>query len=343
LPFPPLDFAFPSSLIGRSSSWSDGRPPEATMQHPPIAARRPVSLAPRLKGVRLLVDNAGAPQVDGAVPVMMAVKVSPQASLPGGLSSGASSALVREADGRTVRIKRCGFATRGIGGPVGHVGRIGLMGIAEALQESRMLALFRAQGLATACKPEALDILADPSAPFFEENAYAMVRIAVTSDVRADEWLLRLVTEELAAIGRGDVRMSVAGGERVGLEASGKPVGLEIKGRLLERTESLGRGLGGLMRATHDAGLLRGRGSVWMGNDVVGPDLRLSAIDADGGARSIGEGSLANLRRIEVAEYAAGFADCYSWGQPDWLAELATVLFETFLDGYRAAADFKVG
>ncbi len=313
------------------------------MQHPPVAARRDVGLAPRFKGLRLLVDDGGAPQPDGAVAVAMPVKVTPQPGLPKGLSSGASSALLREADGRTVRIKRCGFATRGIGGPVGHVGRIGLMGIAEALQECRMLAMFRAQGLAAACKPEAIDILADPSVPFFEENAYAMVRIGVTSDVRADEWLLRLVTEELDAGGHEDVRMSVAGNERIGLDAGGKAIGLEVTGRLLERAGALGKGLGGLMRATHDAGLLRGRGSVWMGNDVVGPDLRLSAVDADGGARWIGEGSLAAMRRIEVAEYAAGFADCYSWGQPDWLAELTTVLFETFLDGYRAAADFKVG
>ncbi|MGE3914419.1 MAG: hypothetical protein AB7F78_01870 [Hyphomicrobiaceae bacterium] len=307
------------------------------MQHPPVVARRPVGLAQRWKAVRLAVDGEGVPLAEGAVEVRQLVKVSPAAGLPTGLSSGASSALVQEPDGRVVRIKRCGFATKGVGGPAGQVGRIGFMSLAEALQECRMLATFRAQGLCDACIPEAIDILADRDVPFFKEGAYASVRIRIASDVRADEWLLALIAEELAAAGLPGAALRITRDEIVGLADPPAALAALRRSRAFERTALLGRGLGGLLRAVHDAGLLRGRGSVWMGNDIVGPDLGLSAVDADGGAIS-GTGGWATMRRIEAVEYAAGFADCFSWGQPDWLAEVATLLAEGFWDGYRGAA-----
>lgn len=332
-----LDFAWPAGLLGRSSGWSQSRSAEGTMVHPPITLRRPVGLAPRWRALRIAVGADGRPDTGRLEPSTMLIKLNPGPGLLPGLSSGASSALMRLDSGEVVRIKRCGFATLGVGKRNGYVGRVGLMGVSEALQESRMLATFRAQGLCPACEPLSIELLADPSVPFFHEHACAAVRIRIESDVRADEWLLRLIAEGLRAAGVPGPFLRVAADERVSLVRAQEAAPALATGQIQEQAAQLGRALGGLLRAVHDTGLLRGRGSVWMGNDIVGSDGRLSAVDADGGAQS-GAESLGLMRRIEAAEYAAGFADCFSWGQPDWLAEIATVLTEGFWEGYRAAA-----
>ena len=332
-----LELDWPATLIGRSSGWHPSISPEATMLHPPVTPRRPVSLAPRWRALRLQVDAEGRPDASPPTATRLLVKVSPAAGLLPGLSSGASSALIRDADGSVVRIKRCGFATKGVGGRNGHVGRIGLMGLAEALQESRMLATFRRQGLCPACEPIAIEILADKTAPFFEDGAYGAVRIRVASDTRADEWFLKLLRDTLHKAGLAEPTLQIQAGERISLTQLAEASRAISQSDLDARTFDLGRGLGGLLRAVHDAGLLRGRGSVWMGNDIVGPGGRLSAIDCDGGALADAHAS-STMKGIEAAEYAAGFADCYSWGQPDWLAKLATLLADGFWDGYRAAA-----
>ncbi|MDX2159576.1 MAG: hypothetical protein SFW09_23980 [Hyphomicrobiaceae bacterium] len=336
-----LDHAWPSGLVGRSSGWSERRSPEATMLHPPLAARRPVGLAPRWAALRLPIGEDGKADPERAEPSTLSIKVTPRPGLPEGLSSGASSALLRETDGTVIRVKRCGFATLGVGGRAGHVGRVGLMSIAEALQECRMLAAFRRQGLNDAARPISVDILADPSVPFFEDHAYAAVRLVVTSDVRADEWFLRILEDDLASAGLPPPWLRIIDDERISLRNVAEATVALRCGRAMGRVADLGGALGGLLRATHDAGLFRGRGSVWMGNDVIGADGRLSAIDADGGAMS-GAGSWAVMKRIEATEYAAGFADCFSWGQPDWLAEPATILAEAFWEGYRAGSEPRI-
>lgn len=333
-----FDFAWPEGLIGRSSSWSDKRSPDQTMLHPPVASRREVKLAARWRALRLAVNEDGEVDAARAEPTRLLIKARPDAPDAVGLSSGAASALIRDAAGGVQRLKRCGYAELGVGPRTGFVGRIGMMSIAEALQECRMLATFRAQGLCPACTPESIEILADPTAPFFKPHAFAAVRVRITSDVRADEWFLLILTRALEAAGLAPPFFTIQDDERIALRAVADALPVLEAAQVLERVARLGRGLGGLMRAVHDAGLLRGRGSVWLGNDVVGPDLRLSAVDADGGARPANSAGGGAMPRIEAAEYAAGFADCYSWGQPDWLAEPATVLCEAFWEGYRSAA-----
>ncbi|MFO1151167.1 MAG: hypothetical protein U1E62_22550 [Alsobacter sp.] len=184
--------------------------------------------------------------------------------------------------------------------------------------------------------PRYIDVLADPNAPFFEDNAYATVHIAATSDVRADEFFLAILADELRRGGLPDPVFRVADDERLIPVSVADTLDILHKGDAWHRVSELGHALGGFLRAVHDAGLLRGRGSVWMGNDIVGADGRLSAVDFDGGARDEAK-SATILKRIEAADYAAGFADCYSWGQQDWLAEGATILTETFWEGYRRA------
>lgn len=339
-----LDFAWPTGLIGRASGWSEKRDPFQTIAHPPISMRKDVALVPRWRALRVPVAADGSFDATRCEATDLLIKVSPGGGGRPGLSSGASSALVREPDGQVIRIKRCGFTTRGVGGRAGYVGRIGMMSIAEAVQECRMLAIFRAQGLCPACRPVSLDILADPQAPFFNDHAYAVARIAVTSDVRADEWFLEILKSALEAQGLERPVLEIRNDEQLRLRKPAEGLAALRSAKPYDRVAVLGRGLGGFLRAVHDAGLLRGRGSVWFGNDVVGPDLRLSAIDADGGALVAARGGqgLAARQRIEVAEYAAGFADCFSWGQSDWLAEASTVLCETFWEGYRGAAAANV-
>lgn len=333
----PFDFAFPKAAFGRSSGWGEKRQAAQTIAHPPIVSRREVRLAERWRGMRIALDASGVPNLDQATPTRLLIKAADGEAGRPALSSGASSALLREADGQVTRIKRCGFARNGVGARVGYIGRIGMMGLGEALHEGRMLATFHAQGLCAACRPTAIEIAADPDAPFFKEQACAAVRVAVTSDVRADEWMLIILNRELEQGGVEPPFFVVQGEERVLLRQFGIANAVLQERRSGERMAILGRGLGGLMRAVHDAGYVRGRGSAWFGNDVVGPDLRLSAVDADGGAADAST-SLAVMKRVEVADYAAGFADYFSWGQSDWIAEYATILCEMFWEGYRTAA-----
>ncbi len=334
----PLDFAWPANMYGRSSGWAEKRSPGATIAHPPIVKRTEIQLVPRWKALRVPLTPDGRLDFDQAEPSQIYIKVSnsPLQGRPA-LSSGASSALVREVDGTMTRIKRCGFGTHGVGHRYGFVGRIGMMGISEALSECHMLSRFRAQGLCPACQPISVDILADHSVPFFGEHASGVARVRVTSDVRADEWFLSLLAHELERAGLAAPVFVIRDDEIVRLREPAAALAALRAARPYDRVHQLGRGLGGLLRAVHDAGLLRGRGAVWMGNDIVGPDLKLSAIDCDGGAIS-GAGSAKTMRRIEAVEYAAGFADCFSWGQQDWLAEATTVLCDSFWEGYGAAA-----
>jgi hypothetical protein len=344
-----LTFAWPEGLLGRSSAWVDQRDAALTILHPPFARRREVYLERLGRGLRIPIA-AGYGVADdqlfhtkNAHSVDILIKTStPSSTALRALSSGASSALVPEAD-YVVRLKRCGFAEIGVGQRLSSSsspvlsGRIGLMTLAEAIQECRMLRTFRSQGLCPACDPLSIDLLADPSLPYFYEQAYAVSRIRVDSDVRADEWLLKMVIDEITKETGQDL-VDVRDGEYISVRMPMEVSFLLSRGHLAERVADLGRGLGGLMRATHDAGLLRGRGSVWFGNDVVGPEGLLSAVDADGGARDSNDGA-EHAESIEVFEYAAGFADCVSWGQPDWLAGVAAVLNEAFYDGYRSAAE----
>lgn len=310
------------------------------MLHPPFAPRRAVGLAPRWKSLRLDIDEFGKPDTGTARPGKISIKVSPGEDRMNALSSGASSALVRSPEGAIVRLKRCGFATKGIGGRSGYVGRVGLMSLAEALQEAAMLSALRRQGLCAACRPIAIDILADPEAPIFSEHAWASLSIAITSDVRADEYFMRIITADLIKAGLPRPFIEIEGDEKIMLTNWQQAAAALAAGRAAERIAKLGKALGGFLRAAHDAGIMRGRGSVWMGNDVIGADGRLSAVDCDGGTREA-EGSWTMMKRVEAAEYAAGFADCFSWGQETWLAELATIMTEMFWEGYRSAAESK--
>ncbi|MFO0245889.1 MAG: hypothetical protein ACK53H_11000 [Betaproteobacteria bacterium] len=348
-----FDFAWPLGAYGRSSGWIDDVPVEATMANPSLAPRRPVSLLPVGKGVQ--VDILGSARFV-ADDVAVCIKQSKSKGIVG-LSSGASSALVRQNEG-VIKIKRCGYLARGVeteaivtpvqvirDGVVFEatdVTLVGLMTLQQAINEIETLNELRRIGLCSSYCPKGVVIVTRLDGINLDVPPIGVALVACSSDLRADELAYMALTPMLAECTlRGDLHLNLATGL---FEVRSSHCFASIRTRYAacyERLYLLGIGLGGALRRLHDAGFLRGRGSSWFGNEVVARDGRISIVDADGGTvfvENLSSELRAALQGIELSDYRAGFVGYMSWGQPLSLAYCASVLDRAFLHGYERRA-----
>jgi hypothetical protein len=353
-----FDVRFPREAYGHSSGWHPRRAFSLKRQ-PDLAPRMPVALeacgdAVAFRLVDGLLDLCEARDF----PVGFMVKRDPATAGPhalAGLSSGGGSALF-SIDDSVYRLKRCGQAYDGFtdepyfthaivsaretlevtAKPLG-----GLMTIATALLELEMAGAFRSNGLSPAIEPVGMLIVTGLAGlPAGASPAAVLYRIE--SDLRLDEVVYMALSPVLAELfDAGVLAYDPLSGW---WDAAGTPMSavMRLWPDAFDRVTQLGMAAGGNYRAVHEMGYLRGKGSSWFGNEVIGTDGRLSAVDFDGGTGLAVEYDpkvARTLRRFETECYCAESFTYLKDMRPCTLGIFGTAFIDGFRAGYDAAAD----
>lgn len=352
-----LDFRFPLGSVGFSSGWrrSTGF---CLNRQPQFSARLATRLAPCGRsrflaltdnGLKLTEDESGAP------PFM--VKQSPGTEGLDAVSSGGGSATFSWG-GRALKMKRCGFAedrfrNQPFYSPALSVrdGEIyescnqsfgGLMELESALMEVMTCRSARELGLSRAYRPIGVIVLLElPDLPF-PDRPFGAALFEIESDLRVDEVLCMALTPLIVdLIDSG--RLSVNDfNEFHGADGFALGAMLETVDVVRRDIAAIGRASGGLYRMAHDHGLLRGIGSSWFGNEVIGCDGHLSLVDFDGGMmfRDNLDPRLADsLAAVEIESYCAESYTFLTDMKPVLFGVLAEIFIGRFRDGYRQRAD----
>jgi hypothetical protein len=260
--------------------------------------------------------------------------------------------------GAVWKTKRCGFAEEGFRNepffsPSFHIRDKeliefhaqsfgGLMPLDAAIAEVLWCREAENRGLCSAYRAIGTLALVEMEEHPFPTRSFGAALFEVTSDLRVDELVAMALSPlivELLASGRMTI------GEFNGFHGA---VGIPVNATLAETKPTklllldLGRAVGGLYRRTHDSGLLRGLGSAWFGNEVIGADGYLSLVDFDGGMISmsdLAQGTAECLAALEVEAYCSESMQFLTDMKPVVFGILAQAFVGGFRDGYHSAAE----
>ncbi|EPM69837.1 hypothetical protein A584_12920 [Pseudomonas syringae pv. theae ICMP 3923] len=294
-----------------------------------------------------LADNLSFLEVIDRYPVKTAQ--SEGAQYVEGLSSGAGSALAF-IHGRVLKFKRCGFRDIGfthdcIGDESipGDQSYAGLMGLDSAAVELMISQELWELGLLTAYKPLGLYVATEDFSDYHEGRRFGCTVFDITSDVRVDELLMMAITPTLMTRLAGK---TVSFSSKRNLfsslfndETTNFCVG---KKDAIEFVVSTAKASGAAYRRLHDAGYYRGRGSAWLGNDLLTPTGDIELVDFDGGMRPCSLQDVSNEKGIELDEYTASSTAYFSWGQAPLMAEMAYQYNKEFRYAYSSSVDAVV-
>lgn len=297
-----FDFAFPVGAYGNSSAWW---PPRGVNLHrqPDLAARRLLSLIPTGEAVFMPArGNSGAIRTS----TFFEKRPYDADTLEQGLlalSSGAGSALVRDRDKQTFKLKRCGLADQGFPMQYSQSHRsvnrdgeqfefsdlalAGLMNVETAAVECEMANELHSIGLTPAYKPCGIFLINRLSAEHNSAGVAAAVLMKVRSDLRVDELVYMTMTPLLADLfdcGKLSYDDQCEHWGFFGAEALPTQESRRRWKDISEKLSAIGESVGSAYRRLHEAGYLRGIGSCWFGNEVVDEDGEISIVDFDGGA-----------------------------------------------------------
>jgi hypothetical protein len=271
------------------------------------------------------------------------------------LSSGGGSAVFKHGD-RTIKIKRCGHSERGFvlepfkayssmhdGTDLVETSEQvygGLMGLADAVTECRLMTEFRLPGLGKAYEPLGVLVITKlPDTPF-PDLPFGAVLASITSDLRTDELMYMALSPVFAEL-FAEKKMWID--HRGFYEADGvKVFDIEHKwSSVLDKVEIISKACGGVYRYIHDSGWLRGSGAAWFGNEVVDRDGSITPVDYDGGA-SLAERLSPSMRhrfqRLEVMKYLTEGFNYLAIMRPNLFVFFATAFVDAFQRGYDSAS-----
>lgn len=315
-----LLFDFPVGVYGNSSGWCPERGVDL-FRHPDLAARRLLDLRSCARAAFIPIEhvsdaiNAAQAAVDqvGTFPVFVKAPCSGGTDndfIPA-ISSGAGSAIFRTCDGDSYKVKRCGvgdwgFADQNVRGnysvlengefyDYSGLGRSGLMSLGAALEECSVASKLAELGLTRAYTPLGIAIFDDPAADTEGANAeqvqkFAAVISKVESDLRIDELVYAAMTPMISEFfAEKKVSYDPSYPAWGMFDSDGVPlIGSRQRWRIIsDRLHEIGIVVGAAYGRCHDAGILRGLGSAWFGNEVIHPDGHLSFVDFDGGTTDL--------------------------------------------------------
>lgn len=354
-----FDFSFPLGAYGLSSGWPGTR--DFTLsREPDLAPRRLTALVEVGSSVFVPIVNGEFQRPSSASHqnnFAFLCKVPPsqencKRGIPG-LSSGGGSAIFKK-DGRAYKLKRCGMGDKGFISQTtrnfSHVNQDGecfeistpiiggLMELPAALTECQMTNFMHSKGLTRAYRPTGVIIVNDSEELQYEGNQLGAALIEIQSDLRMDELSYMTLSPMLADLFAS--RKISYDGDKSFYNTTGLPLVETWRrwGRLFERLEMLGLCVGSAYRRLHDAGILRGLGSSWFGNEVIDAEGEISIADFDGGTeeaslypRDVSE----RIKQLELTQYCSM---CYFYlgdNRPKALGCFGAVLSEAVRQGYQ--------
>jgi hypothetical protein len=357
-----FDFRYPLGAVGFSSGWRRAAGFSLNRQ-PQLSARLQTKLVPCGRSMFLPFENGGL-RSNGSNAATRSlrfmVKAPPDGDGITAITSGGGSAIF-DWNGWALKLKRCGFAEDGFADEPFYSPSLvvkaddtleycsknygGLMPLESAIAELLWADRARNFGLAEAYRPAGLIVLTEPPDLPFRARPFGAAVFDLDSDLRVDELVMMALSPILTELFREKLLRLHPANEFHG--ANGFPLGASLARwtEVSRRLDGIGRASGGLYRKTHDIGLLRGRGSCWFGNEVVGRDGRLSLVDFDGGmewAATFDTTLAERLRALEVEAYCAETFWFLTDMKPILFGVLATAYVAAFRDGYTKRADFWV-